>query len=683
MTRAIAAARTALPPRGRGLIPVRNAVAVLVAACLLLFSPLGLKLEENFGLPLLFMWRGERQLVAPVAIVAFDEETSAALALPDLDQIDRWPRSVHARLIRALSELGVIAIIMDVAFLQRGDADADSALAAAMRAAGNVAILKMLDSASPEATAGNTVEWQLAPDALFADSAAAVGVFTLPDQALKKYTSLFPRTPEGVEGAMPLLALQLYCSEARAALIPALRAIGKASIAGELEREISPALFAARMRAALRENPALAAQLESVAAQSLERNQVPRLRMLLHAYQVPNPIYINFYGPQRAVPTVSLSDVLLHPDSATVAALRGKVIFVGLSERYRKQRDYFFTVYDTDGGGRISGVEVAATLFANMFERSVLQALPPWQQVLLMCAWGGLIVLAARWLTPSRWLLLVSVFAAGYALLAVHLFGQHSLWLPIGVPLGIAAPSLALLALWHYYRDSAQAERAATEALSLYIPADVAALVGRNHLHLLNEHHQIDAICLLTDIVGYTSLSEQREASYMHDLMNRYYRELVAEVERHGGVVANIVGDGLLALWPISDSRSTIGADNDGAAPAQHACAAAMAIVALSDRLSAEQHEPLQTCVGIHCGAVSLGHLGGGRHFEYAPVGDAINTTARVEACNRQLHSRILLSEAVRRWVPHLTLRSHGAVTLKGKREPLGLYELMIDPESR
>jgi adenylate cyclase len=169
----------------------------------------------------------------------------------------------------------------------------------------------------------------------------------------------------------------------------------------------------------------------------------------------------------------------------------------------------------------------------------------------------------------------------------------------------------------------------------------------------------------------------------MHELMNRYYREIVDVVECHGGVVANIVGDGLLALWPISDlgsANSNIAEDK----PAARACRAALAIVVASDRMSTTLGESLETCVGIHCGALSLGNLGAGQHLEYAPVGDTINTTSRVEAYNRQLRTRILLTEPVHHWLMQcrpvpFSLRGHGRAMLKGKREPLGLYELIAD----
>lgn len=668
-------------------MPLRSAAVMLLAIVALLLSPLGLQIEENIGLPLIFGWRGKQPPPPSVALVAFDEESSAALAMPDLDQLDRWPRTIYTRLIRTLTEKGAAVIVMDVALLEPRDPAEDSALAQAMRDAGNVVILKMLDRMIVDAQSPVTVEWESQPLTLFSDSAAAVGAFTLPDHSLKKYTSLFPRTPKGIEAALPLVALQLYYRDARAALPTVLRKIGHEQLAQQLEAERSEALFAAKVRAALIAQPALAQQLTRAAAQWLDDRTAQHLRILVDAYGTHDPVYLNFYGPQRTLTTVSLSDVLLHPDSEAITALRGKVIFFGLSEQFQKQRDYFFTSYTAERENRISGVEVAATLFANLQQNNILRAISPWQQTLLLFIWGGLLVLATRWLAPLYWLSLMLVLATIYALLAANLFAHYSLWLPTIVPLAVAMPALTVLAIGYYYRRSATAERAVTAALSLYVPADIAAVLGKNRQQLLSEYRQIEAVCLLTDIVGFTALSEQREPAYMHQLMNRYYREVVAEVERQGGVVANIVGDGLLALWPKPDHQQADNTDNSGGKAAAHACHAALAIVAASDRMSTTLGEPLATCVGIHCGALSLGNLGAGQHFEYAPVGDTINTTSRVEAYNRQLHTRILLTEPVRSWLAQcwptpFSLRSHGSAALKGKREPLGLYELIADTGS-
>jgi adenylate cyclase len=648
----------------RRLIPVRRVALIVLAASALLLSPAGLQLEETLGLPLLFSLRGERTPPPAVALVALDEASAVALDLPDLDQIDRWPRRVHAQLIRRLHRAGAAVVALDIAFLAPGDPAADADLAAALREAGNVTLLKLLERINaPPAGA----LWQSEPLPLVAEHAAAVNVFTLPDRAIKRYAWLFPRTPAGIEASMPLVALQLYHADARATLLEMLRERGEQQLAQALDAETQPARFAARVRDALLNDADLAYALMSRCDDWPDRSAAQRLRILLRAWQTPDPVYIDFYGPQRAIHTVSLHDALRNDEA--LSALRDKVVFVGVSERHQKQRDYFFTAYP-GGGSRVSGVEIAATLFANLLEGRTLHTPPPWLQLIGLWLWGGALLFAAHRVSASRWLLITLALATAYGVFALAIFALTSLWLPLIVPLLLTA-AFALLAIWHFYLRSHQGERAAKTALSLYVPDDIAATIGYHRERLLSQRREFDAVCLLTDIVGFTALSEQREAGYMHELMNRYYTEIVAEVERRGGVVANIVGDGLLALWPI-------GANGERDA-VQRACETALAIVATSDRLSAQLAEPLTTCVGLHAGPLSLGHLGAGKHFEYAPVGDTINTTARIEACTRQLECRILLSDCVRPWIGERVVRTRGEFALKGKHDALILHELVTD----
>lgn len=660
-----------------GVIPAARVLLVLIAISALLLSPLGVRLEETFGLPLLFGIRGVQQPPAAVALIALDEESVVALNLPDLDQIDRWPRTVYAQLIRALQQNGAAVIAMDIAFLTAGDPRRDAELAAAMQASGNVTILKLLGRMSADRPASSntypaSVQWQSEPLPLFRNSAAAVNVFTLPDHALKKYTRLYPRTPEGIEASMPVVALQLYQRNARTLLMNMLQQLHEHALIQRLASEQRPAFFAAEIRRELLARPALARAMELSLKTWPDKKATKNLHALLSAWQSGDPTFINFYGPQHTIPTFSLHLILSNPNSHEAKSLRGKVVFVGLSERYQKQRDYFFTVYPAEGGSRISGVEVAATLFANLLEERPLRTPMLWQSLLGLWLWGGLLIFAARRLRATHWLLLTLILGCVYGVIAIAAFNALAWWLPIVIPLLLTTPALALLAIWQYYRHSDDAERAATAALSLYIPAEVAESIAKNRQQLLAHHRQIDAICLLTDIVGFTSLSEMRDAGYMHDLINRYYGEIVADVERHGGVVANIVGDGLLALWPIDQLG-----EKNVSAQARCACACALDIVATSDRMTKYLGEPLTTCVGIHSGPVSLGHLGAGQHFEYAPVGDTINTTSRIEAYTRHLDCRILLSASLKPWLQGFTLRNHGEVALKGKHKLLTLYELL------
>jgi adenylate cyclase len=643
----------------------------LLLGALLQLLPAGMRLDE-LALPLLFGARGPLPPPPRIALVTLDEESAITLQLPDLDQLEQWPRTLYARLIRQLDTAGASVIAMDIAFLAAGNSDDDAELARALAEAGNVLLLKLLHRTS--SGDGQQVTWQQLPLPLLRQH-AEIATFTLPDQAREHQAALFITTPEGREATLPLAALLMHMRPARERLQELLIDIGESALAAQL-LPLNSAHFGARLRAALLADSTLTSRLLQRAA-TLGPETHAALQHLLAVSRADSPTPINFYGPRHTIHTIPLHRVVQSPSSDERALLRDAIVFVGLSERIQKQRDYFFTAYSTRDEGRLSGVEVGATLTANLLHEQLLRRWPAPLQALLVAVWGGMLALALLTLPPHFGLPAFAVGVALYAGAALWLFADHALWLPVAVPLALLAPALLLLALWHHYRTSVAAEAATRETLALYIPADLAATVGQHRQALLNRRQRTEAVCLLTDIVGFTTFSEQRDPEVVHQLMNRYYREVVAAVERHGGSVANIVGDGLLALWP---------ADVDGRddAPryrrqATRACAAAREIIAATDLLAAADATPLTTCVGLHCGSVSLGNLGAGSHYEYAPVGDTINTLSRVEACNRQFGSRILLTAAVRQWLDDAPLRDLGDVALKGKRQPLRLYELMTD----
>jgi len=81
------------------------------------------------------------------------------------------------------------------------------------------------------------------------------------------------------------------------------------------------------------------------------------------------------------------------------------------------------------------------------------------------------------------------------------------------------------------------------------------------------------------------------------------------------------------------------------------------------------------TRVGIHAGPASVGNFGGGLHFDYTAYGDTINTAARLETANKQLGTRICVSEGVVSRDPDFKGRPVGDPMLRGRAEPMRAYE--------
>jgi adenylate cyclase len=82
-----------------------------------------------------------------------------------------------------------------------------------------------------------------------------------------------------------------------------------------------------------------------------------------------------------------------------------------------------------------------------------------------------------------------------------------------------------------------------------------------------------------------------------------------------------------------------------------------------------------RTRISAHSGEVVVGNFGGATLFDYRALGDAVNVAARLEGLNRYLGTDLCVSESIRIANPGMPMRVIGDVLLKGKTQPLRLYE--------
>jgi class 3 adenylate cyclase/tetratricopeptide (TPR) repeat protein len=176
---------------------------------------------------------------------------------------------------------------------------------------------------------------------------------------------------------------------------------------------------------------------------------------------------------------------------------------------------------------------------------------------------------------------------------------------------------------------------------------------------------------LFGDLVGFTALSEVRDAEEVRELLSEYFQHSRETVARYGGTIEKFIGDAVMAVWGVPVAH-----EDD----AERAVRAGMELVeAVADFGERAGAPGLALRVGIVTGevAVTLGARGEGM-----VAGDAVNTAARVQAqarpgtvwVDRQTRS---LTEAA------AECKSAGVHTLKGKREPMALFEVVAVSEAR
>jgi adenylate cyclase len=147
----------------------------------------------------------------------------------------------------------------------------------------------------------------------------------------------------------------------------------------------------------------------------------------------------------------------------------------------------------------------------------------------------------------------------------------------------------------------------------------------------------------LSDLRGFTALSDRLPAETVVDILNHYFDCQVAAIREHGGEILKFMGDGLLAVFPIDEYVGDI-----------HQVCSSVLEAARQSRASVEaMHYPIADTVerfrfgvALHVGQILYGNIGGGNRLDFTCIGPAVNLAARLEKMAGKLHRTVVASGA-------------------------------------
>ncbi len=662
---------------------LRTAFAIGLMAgglgALLALTPWGAAVEERFGLSWLFAVRGPLEPPAETVVVSLDRESAEELGLPE--KISDWPRAVYARLIERLVAAGAPVIAFDVIFDRpRAPAD-DRALAQAIAAAGRVVLFEYLREdfrslpGRDGAVAGLLAVKQLRPP-LPALVQGAVGAAPFPLPRMTERVSQFFAFASDLEArpTLPAVALQRYALPVLAdwsrLLSEAGLPVGHGELAaapGQLASAEALTAYMQTLRRAFVGDPGLAARLRAALAQARPGARTQRLLAALIAlYDGPDSRYLNFYGPAGRIWTLPLHQLLAATPTQPLD-LTGKVVFVGQSELINANQDGFITVFEGPKSTRMGGVEIAATALANQLEGRTLEPAGRPLALIWITGFGVLVGLIGGLLPASLAVPLTLAFAGVGYFGAQMAFTHANLWLPVTVPLLVELPLGLFTGLLLQYREAQRARVNISHGLRYYLPAKIASGLADARVDPSTVKEQLFAACMVTDAHHFTTLAEGMAPDRLSAFLDRYFETLFRIIERFGGLVTDVIGDGMTCVWTMPPPECR-----------RQACLAALEIEReLLDFNRRFEPLALPTRIGINAGQVMVGNVGGGGRFAYSVVGDSVNTAARIEGLNKPLGTRILASEIVVDDLPGLLLRPLGRFLPVGKTRPLRLVEVV------
>jgi adenylate cyclase len=173
---------------------------------------------------------------------------------------------------------------------------------------------------------------------------------------------------------------------------------------------------------------------------------------------------------------------------------------------------------------------------------------------------------------------------------------------------------------------------------------------------------------LMSDLRGFTSLSETRDPEEMVQLLNRYLEKMSRIILQYDGIIDEIIGDAILAVFGAPKSH---GNDPERAI----ACAIEMqnCLEVLNKEVIESGYPPLEMGIGINTGSVIVGNIGSELRMKYGIVGDAVNRASRIES--NSIGGQVLIGESTFNQAQgKVTTLPPQHIMMKGIKKPLVFY---------
>jgi len=185
---------------------------------------------------------------------------------------------------------------------------------------------------------------------------------------------------------------------------------------------------------------------------------------------------------------------------------------------------------------------------------------------------------------------------------------------------------------------------------------------------------RVAASAMFSDIRSFTTLAESQTPEETIELLNTYYTLMFEAISSNGGVVNQMIGDGLMAIFgaPIPQEDHP-----------QRAVRAALEMVDMIEMLNVEREAAakprIRIGIGIASGQVVAGYTGTTHRATYTCVGDTVNMAARLEAQTKVIGEPILIEGATRAALgDEFHVESHGRIQLKGKTVEVEVFSIPV-----
>lgn len=386
---------------------------------------------------------------------------------------------------------------------------------------------------------------------------------------------------------------------------------------------------------------------------------------------------LRYYGGDRVFPYIDMADVM-SKDPVIQAKmkdqLKGKIVFIGATaEGLKDIRANPFTA-------RYPGVEIHATVASNLLRNHFLVRDSRYfiYGYLFIIALGLVVAVLVFNAHP------VLVFPVILALLVAFQFAAHELFFVEGVIVPTILPSISALTVlftgvFYRYFTEEKEKRQVRTAFSRYVSGPVVEeiLMDPSKLKLGGQKKVLTV--MFCDLMGFTKLSENMDATQLTTLLNEYFTRMTKIILRNKGTLDKYMGDAVMCFW---------GAPLDIPNHAELACQSALEMSGELDKINHEWKLrygiTIGLRIGVHSGEMNVGNMGSEQVFSYTVMGDNVNLGSRLEGVNNVYGTTVIVSGDTAKLVGNkFVFRALDKVQVKGKEEAVEILELVSSSAER
>ncbi len=379
---------------------------------------------------------------------------------------------------------------------------------------------------------------------------------------------------------------------------------------------------------------------------------------------------IPFRGPQGSFPYVSATDILTGKADPNV--LNNAIVLVGTTAPglMDLRASPVQSVY--------AGVEMHANMVAGILDQNIKER-PAYllgaEFILLLFA-GLLLAIGLAVLSPLWSTLLAGAVLSLYTIFTLVLWQKANLVMPIA-SMVLMVSMLYLLNMSYGFFVESRGKRQLAGMFGQYIPPElVGEMVEKGVENYSMDGDSRELTVLFSDVRGFTTISEGLDPKQLTLLMNEYLTPMTHVIHRYRGTIDKYMGDAIMAFWgaPVSDPDH-----------AYHAMQAALGMIdelkAVQKAFAAKGWPPINIGVGLNTGVMTVGNMGSEFRMAYTVMGDAVNLGSRLEGLTKEYGVHIIISEFTKAKVPDFICRELDRVRVKGKDEPVAIFEPVGMPE--